>query len=207
MAKPRLPETILHDFRLTKSGPHISRRIKLTDATKASKRIAWRGHETRLWHILCLGNGACSTARSMNSHRPDLLLVEDDHESLFTLATLLRLDGWHIATATHGAEALAKLQAGLCPRIIVTDYMMPVMDGLTMIEALRRDLRISTPAVLITAAEASPRLVDAFDRIVQKPFSVDQLIGVLHELTALSRSPIPASNQGAALDSHGTHGT
>ena len=58
-----------------------------------------------------------------------ILVVEDDHDIQSALASILREEGLHVATASDGAEALALLRQGLRPAVILLDLMMPVMNG------------------------------------------------------------------------------
>jgi CheY-like chemotaxis protein len=69
----------------------------------------------------CYGWGA------MASH--PLLLVEDDQDTRDAIQCLLETEGLDVVTAANGRDALAQLDAGLEPCLIVLDLYMPVMDG------------------------------------------------------------------------------
>jgi two-component system chemotaxis response regulator CheY len=58
-----------------------------------------------------------------------ILLVEDDPATRTSLALILRLAGYAVDTAGHGAEALDRLLRGAPPCLIFLDLTMPVMDG------------------------------------------------------------------------------
>ncbi len=71
-----------------------------------------------------------------------ILVVEDDLQFRQMLVQMLRLDGHEVATAAHGIEALKFLQ-GATPDVIITDILMPGMDGVeTILELARRGSQI-----------------------------------------------------------------
>ncbi|MEX3954130.1 response regulator [Paraburkholderia sp. EG287A] len=112
-----------------------------------------------------------------------VLLVDDDPRLLDALAALVESDGFHAIKALNGAQALRCARAER-PAIVVTDYMMPVMDGETLIRALARDPGLAgVPVVLSSAVAAAPgRLpVAAF---LRKPFPAARLLELLHQYTA-----------------------
>lgn len=115
-----------------------------------------------------------------------MLLVEDDDSTRISLAELLGLDGWKVRTADDGAEALDMLRDGLQPSIIVTDYMMPRLDGLTMLQQIRNDPELATPPlVLISAMEMAPETyVDQVDAYFRKPLDMVRLRHTLVELVS-----------------------
>jgi diguanylate cyclase (GGDEF)-like protein len=104
-----------------------------------------------------------------------ILAVDDDSMSLKLLATYLRATGHEVTTARNGREALAcALESN--PQIVVTDWMMPEMDGIEFTRALRRFETGRTIYVLIlTGQEQEDRVVEAFeagvDDYVTKPFN------------------------------------
>jgi CheY-like chemotaxis protein len=82
-----------------------------------------------------------------------LLLVEDDAEFRESLADLLRVRGYAVQAAAHGAEALALLRSGARPCLILLDLMMPVMDGWDFRRALLQDPDLAKiPVVLLSGA-------------------------------------------------------
>lgn len=83
----------------------------------------------------------------------DILLVDDDDDLRDLLAELLRARGFAVEVSKHGAEALSVLDRGDgLPRMILLDYMMPVLDGPGFLAATRRDPRVARiPVVILTA--------------------------------------------------------
>ena len=77
----------------------------------------------------------------MESRRPSapVLLVEDNPETRGVLRLLLETEGYAVATAGDGQEALDYLRSGQPVSLIVLDLRMPVMDGWTFLGLLRHD--------------------------------------------------------------------
>lgn len=104
-----------------------------------------------------------------------ILVVDDDAVSLRLLTHHLSRDGHHVAQASDGREALIlALQDN--PQMVVTDWMMPEMDGIDLCKALRRTNEgRGTYILLLTGREDEDRVVEAFDAgaddYVTKPFN------------------------------------
>ena len=117
-----------------------------------------------------------------------VLLVEDSPSLRYAFARLLRLHGYEVREATDGQEALDCLEDYL-PRLILTDLMMPVMDGIELIRRLRADPRMDgVPVVAITAdatdqAERMAREAGAID-VITKPIDLPALLDRLQGLIA-----------------------
>ncbi|MEL7361637.1 MAG: ATP-binding protein, partial [Bacteroidota bacterium] len=119
--------------------------------------------------------------------RPTLLLVED-HAALRDFLARALTETYAVHPAADGAEALA-LAKSLRPDLIVSDVMMPNLDGLALTAALRTDEALrATPIVLLTArADAADRVagLDAgADVYLAKPFSLPVLRAHLGALVA-----------------------
>lgn len=85
-----------------------------------------------------------------------VLIVEDKVEGLYLLRVLLSAAGWKVEEARHGAEALAKARQAP-PDLVVSDLLMPVMDGYTLLRHWKADSRLSTvPFVVYTATYTEP---------------------------------------------------
>jgi CheY-like chemotaxis protein len=80
-----------------------------------------------------------------------VLVVDDDETTARMLASLIRASGYQAHTAYGGAAALHWLGDSK-PDLIVLDMMMPEMDGLTVVRALRADVRLNdVPAIIFSA--------------------------------------------------------
>jgi two-component system, OmpR family, response regulator MprA len=117
-------------------------------------------------------------------HSERILVVEDDRSVRDAVERALRFEGYHVATARDGAEALSAVLNDP-PDAIVLDVMMPHVDGL---EACRR-IRArgdSTPILILTARhEVSDRVegLDAgADDYLVKPFALDELLARIRAL-------------------------
>jgi CheY-like chemotaxis protein len=86
-----------------------------------------------------------------------ILLVEDDDDVREDLSELLRGEGYPVATASNGKDALAQLEAGCRPRLIILDLMMPVMDGWQLRAALLRHREWSQIPVLVFSGAGDVR--------------------------------------------------
>ena len=114
--------------------------------------------------------------------KPHLLIVEDDIHLLEGVQSVLELEGYNITTAENGAIALKMLcDDEIMPDLIVSDIMMPVMDGLQFLREVRNDERFTAiPFIFLTARgekadiNQSKRL--GVDDYIIKPFDTDDLI-------------------------------
>jgi len=68
-----------------------------------------------------------------------ILIVDDDKFLLGMYSVKFQKEGFEVVTASDGGEALGKLKEGLLPDVIVLDIVMPVMDGLELLEKIREN--------------------------------------------------------------------
>jgi CheY-like chemotaxis protein len=102
-----------------------------------------------------------------------VLLVDDERCLLDALSTLLADEGFEISSAFNGREALERL-ATFAADVVVSDVMMPVMDGQQLLRRLREQPATrGIPVILMTAAQLLP-----FDgvTVLRKPFHGDDLV-------------------------------
>jgi len=112
----------------------------------------------------------------MTSPTPLILIVEDDLAIRESLRDLLVEEGYRVAEADHGAQALERL-AEETPSLIILDLWMPVMTGGELMEKLRADARwASLPVLVLTAAneEADPALTT-----LRKPVGLETLLAAV----------------------------
>lgn len=126
-----------------------------------------------------------------DSHLPRVLVVDDDPLILKVVATVLDMrDAYVVQTVTSADEALAAVDDQR-PALVVTDVMMPGMDGFELTRELRRrpDLE-RLPIVLLTARDSSADRAEAEeaggDAYLTKPFSPLELLDVIERLLAKS---------------------
>jgi PAS domain S-box-containing protein len=123
-----------------------------------------------------------------------VLLVDDAADVLILLDAFLRAGGCTVRQAAGGAAALAALAAGERFDVLVTDYMMPDINGLELITRARR-IQPVLPAIVISGfTETADMLNDLPDAVLlHKPFSRDQLAGQIAALlSATARRPVAA---------------
>lgn len=111
---------------------------------------------------------------------PKILVVEDDQDLLQMIKTMLQSVG-EITLARDGQEALDILKSGFRPNVIVTDLMMPRIDGLTLAKTLKNDPNIgSIPLVMLTAKAGPMDMITGINagarHYVTKPFKAADLI-------------------------------
>lgn len=133
------------------------------------------------------------------TNRPVMLIVDDNEEMLHFIAGNFDMS-YDVVTATDGRDALDKLQ-NYDVSIIVSDWMMPVMDGAQLCDAVRRDSRYShIPFIMLTAKTDNFSKIEGFrcgaDAYIEKPFSVEYLetrIRNLVEMRELLRQKFSAT--------------
>mgnify|MGYP005818660957 CR=1 FL=1 len=111
---------------------------------------------------------------------PKILVVEDEGDLLHMIKTMLQSVG-EITLAKDGQDALDLLKAGFRPDVIVTDLMMPRMDGLTLANTLKGDPNIGNiPLVMLTAKSGPMDMITGINagarHYVTKPFKAADLI-------------------------------
>jgi two-component system OmpR family response regulator len=118
-----------------------------------------------------------------------LLLIEDDRETAEEIRAELGLHGFEVDWAATGIEGLDKARSGGAEAMIV-DRMLPGMDGLTIIEALRQD-GIRTPVLVLSALGGVDDRVRGLraggDDYLTKPFATVELVA---RIEALLRRPV-----------------
>ncbi len=122
---------------------------------------------------------------------PTILVVDDEVGVATLLAELLADEGYRTTTARNGAEALDKVRAS-APDLVITDFMMPIRNGLELCYTLQADPRTRTiPIILISAVadQIPPDLIEA-DAMLAKPLDFDALLACV---ATLLRRPTPAA--------------
>lgn len=116
---------------------------------------------------------------------PSILIVEDNADIRYYLRTLLS-DRFYVLEAADGQLGL-KIAREIVPDIVVSDVMMPVMDGLEFCQRLKEDTVTShIPVILLTARDTEAQQVEGYehgaDAYLTKPFNADLLIARIYNL-------------------------
>lgn len=111
-------------------------------------------------------------------NRPAVLVVEDNPDMLTFVVRQLSRD-YTVLTATNGAEALQVLD-GNYVNLVISDVVMPVMDGFELCKTIKSDLNYShIPVILLTAKTNIQSKIEGMelgaDAYIEKPFSVEYL--------------------------------
>ena len=114
-----------------------------------------------------------------------ILIVDDDLETLRLVGLMLQRQGYQVASAHNGAEALS-MARNEQPDLIVLDIMMPDMDGYEAIPKIRQiPGREQIPIIAVTAqamqGDKEKCLAAGADEYISKPIDVDRLLSVLKE--------------------------
>jgi CheY-like chemotaxis protein len=112
-----------------------------------------------------------------------VLVVDDEVDITDTLAMLLRLHGYEVLTASNGLEALVQMRERI-PDIVVSDCMMPVMNGLELCTSIRRyPILRHIPVILTSGAPEHHDLTGVeFTLFLKKPFAFDVLASEIARL-------------------------
>lgn len=115
-----------------------------------------------------------------------ILIVDDEPNIVVSLEFLMKKEGFEVAVAGDGDEALARV-ASFAPDLVLLDVMMPKKSGFEVCEALRADpARAGLKIVMLTAkgrdTEVAKGLALGADAYVTKPFSTKDLVARVKEI-------------------------
>ena len=117
----------------------------------------------------------------IDTHRANVLVIDDESSILESLRILLRNEGFTPHVAQGGRQGLEQI-ASLSPDIVLTDVRMPNVDGIEVLSAVRRQ-DPAIPVILMTAQATLQSAVQAVNEgafyYIQKPFRNDDLVAIL----------------------------
>jgi len=113
-----------------------------------------------------------------------ILVVEDDVRNIFALSSVLEPLGGNIVIARNGREALARLAKKPAPDIVLMDIMMPEMDGIEAMQAIRANPELRDLPIIALTAKAMPDdqqrcLAAGANDYITKPIDVDKLVSLI----------------------------
>jgi two-component system chemotaxis response regulator CheY len=105
-----------------------------------------------------------------------LLIVDDEFSLVQTLEEILVWEGFRVRTAHNGQQGLDRVADGV--DLAVIDFMMPVMDGVQMVRAMKQRPDLSRiPIIMMSGAPREVAANDApWDAFLAKPFTPEQLV-------------------------------
>lgn len=133
----------------------------------------------------------------MNIPYGPLLVVEDVPNILELLEVTLRFKGYPVITATNGQEALDILQRER-PALVITDILMPKLDGYALAQKLRTNPRTSQiPIIFLSATYVTPEdkafaLSLGAIRFLEKPVDTEEFLLTIAEVLTMGPAAIPA---------------
>lgn len=108
-----------------------------------------------------------------------ILIVEDEFDVASTMELALEMEGYEIRLSFNGAEALEILANEALPALIISDIMMPIMDGYQFTNELRGDSRFQQIPLILTSAariDESKLPKKSFEAFIKKPFDLDEFL-------------------------------
>lgn len=116
-----------------------------------------------------------------------ILVVEDNEDARVLLQQALTASGFEVAVAGNGIEALAQARIAL-PHLIISDILMPEMDGFALCRELKRDQQLrDIPFIFYSATYVEPKDAElarqlGADRFVIKPQEISELLRIINEV-------------------------
>ncbi len=107
--------------------------------------------------------------------RKRILLVDDERAILKIVSIKLRISGYDVVTACDGKQALELVESAK-PDLILLDIVMPVMDGLAVLEQLRPISRLPVIAFSARPEAGQKALTLGANAFLSKPFDIDRLV-------------------------------
>jgi CheY-like chemotaxis protein len=117
--------------------------------------------------------------KECNVSSKSILVVEDNKEIQESLKIALEVEGYNIYTADNGKEAMERLGKIPTPCMILLDLMMPVMNGWEFMEAVNKDIMLSTIPVVVVSAFGDKKGTPKTDGYIQKPIDLDALLNTV----------------------------
>jgi CheY-like chemotaxis protein len=114
-----------------------------------------------------------------------VLIVEDEFDIASTMELVLEMENHEVRLCSNGQEALSILASEALPDLIISDLMMPVMDGYELTKEIRSHKRYdSIPLILSSAAPLNMSKVDqkSYQGFIRKPFDLDNFLELVNKV-------------------------
>lgn len=119
------------------------------------------------------------------TRKPARILVVDDNAALReNLVECLEGEGYEVVAAEHGQAALARMEDGPLPGVVLMDLMMPGLDGRGLAAAIRANPRYAGVQLVVITGHPNPKVKNGIpaDAVLPKPFGVKELLATLERL-------------------------
>jgi len=122
----------------------------------------------------------------MKDDKPNILVIEDERLLAEALKRKLETSGFSVITAADGAEGL-EFALGKHPNLILLDIVMPIMDGLTMLDRLREDeWGAKVPVLILSNLSDAESIKESRDRgvndyLVKTNWKIDDVVKRVRE--------------------------
>ena len=113
-----------------------------------------------------------------------ILVVDDELANAEVLSLILEDEGYRVFCAANGRQGLQRI-AEVRPDLVVLDFMMPIMNGAEMGEALRADPQMRHIKILMNSSlteDAVRGRFDQYDSFLRKPYNIDAALKVIASL-------------------------
>ena len=115
-----------------------------------------------------------------------VLIVDDEPNIIMSLEFLMKKNGFEVYIARDGSEALSIIDNEV-PQIVVLDIMMPKVDGYEVCEYIKKQKKLDTKVIFLTAKGKESDIQKGYDAgadfYMTKPFSTKELVHKVNELT------------------------
>ncbi|HEX4336521.1 MAG TPA: response regulator [Polyangiaceae bacterium] len=106
-----------------------------------------------------------------------VLIVDDDADIRDTLKELCEDEGYDVATAANGADAMRILTGAILPCVVILDLIMPIMTGNEVFAAMQQEPRLARVPVIVSTSD--PSRAPSGVLIMKKPIDIDRLLGAI----------------------------
>jgi CheY-like chemotaxis protein len=118
-----------------------------------------------------------------------ILLVEDEYGAAEILQLILEVEGYRVTSASNGHAAWEQLASHL-PDVVLTDFMMPALNGAQLGQRLRATARTAgLPIIMMSGVSEAEvrRHFSGYDAFLQKPFQTPDVLAALQRVLAADR--------------------
>lgn len=117
-----------------------------------------------------------------------ILVVDDTADLLKSIVQVLAMEGYETMAAVNGQDAVDKVREAV-PDLVITDLLMPVMDGYTLIETLKANTLWRNIPVIVFSAKPEQESKDKVlamgaVRFIRKPGTIETILDTIHEVLA-----------------------